>query len=389
MASLDPILVTAIANDGSPPDVVILGEIISLNLSEATSLSEHEPNRHAGIPAEATAQTCFPIAVRSPGDFFLHPVVRNMLRNCGGVMDDEEAGAILLAAVSESSAECAAAMREAVRRGANPDASLSGITSLFLTVGRGHTAEPIECLLFSGAYVDKQSKTRTMHMTPLMMCAYGLGTYRIDVAESLLRHGANPNATTTGATNSMCHRRSKGLTPLIFATLAGDIVMVRLLLRHGAVADIETPDGVTALLCAIVLHAKQLHPSDASIYLDIAQALLEHGADSYRPFLVTVQHEQAVHRDPNKRNIKLSLTPYGLSVGLQAAQGSLMSELLRNRDRDNQHERNQLYQNVLCVMKAGLTTYKYKPWVQDRILLKADLTTAIPPVHDLMESLFS
>ena len=408
MAAFEPIFVATIVDEDSPSDSVVFGQIISSDPGEAT-LRERGPNMRAGIPAEAT-HTCFSPAVRSPRDLFLYPVVRTMLGSCGGVeMDEEEAGVLLFSAASESSTNCVAAMKEAVQRGASPNAGMSGITALFFVVGRGNSAEAIECLLFLGANADKLSKTRTMHMTPLMMCAYCLGTYRIEVAAALLRHGANPNAVTTGATNSMCHLRFKGLTPLIFATLAGDIMMVRLLLRHGAVADIQTPDGITALLCAVVLHSKQSHPSDATIYLDIARALLEHGADPYKPYAVTVsirgggvQIIAGVCRIITKtRDVKLSLTPYGIAVGLQGVlENSFMKQLLFVRSCDNHWEHSQLHENNLAV--DGRTsqqirflyeftddTYQYNGSLKHTLLQKADLSAVIPPAMHFVESLLS
>ncbi len=105
------------------------------------------------------------------------------------------------------------------------------------------------------------------------------------LAKALLARGANPNARTVtrslrgvgrGAMVSMA-----GSTPLVLASAAADLSLVRLLIEGGADVRLATDEKVTALMLAAGLANKMDRPTkeEYSNALEIAKLLVEKGAD--------------------------------------------------------------------------------------------------------------
>lgn len=110
------------------------------------------------------------------------------------------------------------AAREALRRGADPNATLKGSSALFWAAQEGHT--PIVALLLdSGANVNLADSGG---FTPLKQA---IGESHLDTAELLLLLGAD--------VGYRCHSDG-GCTVLHTAAGYGLIDCIHLLLRHGA-----------------------------------------------------------------------------------------------------------------------------------------------------------
>jgi ankyrin repeat protein len=105
--------------------------------------------------------------------------------------------------------------------------SPDGFTPLSLSVFFGHP-ETVDALLAAGAEVNAASR-ETMKLTPL---ASAMATAQIEIAKTLIEHGANVNA-----------KAASDLTPLHTAAARGNIEAATLLLEHGADINATTTDG--------------------------------------------------------------------------------------------------------------------------------------------------
>ncbi len=105
--------------------------------------------------------------------------------------------------------------------------SPDGFTPLSLSVFFGHP-ETVDALLAAGAEVNAASR-ETMKLTPL---ASAMATAQIQIAKTLIEHGADVNA-----------KAASDLTPLHTAAARGNIEAATLLLDHGADINAETTDG--------------------------------------------------------------------------------------------------------------------------------------------------
>jgi uncharacterized protein len=105
--------------------------------------------------------------------------------------------------------------------------SPDGFTSLSLAVFFGHP-ETVNALLEAGAEVNAASR-ETMKLTPL---ASAMATAQIEIAKTLIEHGANVNA-----------KAASELTPLHTAAARGNIEAATLLLENGADINAMTTDG--------------------------------------------------------------------------------------------------------------------------------------------------
>ncbi|MFH0823384.1 MAG: ankyrin repeat domain-containing protein [Pseudomonadota bacterium] len=101
---------------------------------------------------------------------------------------------------------------------------------------RGGNAEMVGLLLKRGADVNAGTKTG---WTSLMM-TYQYQPDRSDIADMLIRHGANVNM----------KEKQFGSTPLIAALTRGDIKSARHLLSRGADVNVSTHVGITPLMMA-------------------------------------------------------------------------------------------------------------------------------------------
>jgi ankyrin repeat protein len=109
----------------------------------------------------------------------------------------------------------------------------------------------------------------------------------MDLIKALLARGANPNAqvNTTPVRGFMQVSANwvnfDGQTALIRAALAGDIMLIRLLLEYGADPNIKTYEGSTALMAVAGVNwvvAQTFSRSDAE-YLEAAKLCIEKGND--------------------------------------------------------------------------------------------------------------
>ncbi|MBE5393873.1 ankyrin repeat domain-containing protein [Brevibacillus borstelensis] len=116
-----------------------------------------------------------------------------------------------------------------------------GFTALGLAAYLGHK-DIVEYLLEKGADVNRASKN-DMKVMPLHSA---VATLQVDVAELLLKHGAEVNAIQQG-----------GWTPLHEAALHGHEEMIKLLLEFGANKTIKKDNGEIPL--DVALQRNHLH----------------------------------------------------------------------------------------------------------------------------------
>jgi ankyrin repeat protein len=137
-----------------------------------------------------------------------------------------------------------------LRYGADPNVKTKydGRTPLHYAAAEGHLAV-VAALLKYKAYVDAKDN---YGKTPLYL---GVQNARIDVVSYLLKKGAKPDV-----------REERGLeTPLHVAAYYGDVVAMKLLIKHGA--DVNARD---------VFRKTPLHFARSP---DAAKLLIKHGAD--------------------------------------------------------------------------------------------------------------
>ena len=281
-----------------------------------------------------------------------------------------------------------------VRAGANANAANDlGVTPLMLASTNG-SAPMVDRLLQAGA---DQAVARSTGETALMMASR---TGSVAVVRLLVAHGADVNATTTGGHTALMwaaaerhadivqvlaeigadvHARTAaptprtrrggyerkeprvlsrleavnpaalprdgdrdpprpegGFTPLLYAIVAGDLDTVGVLLAAGANLDEAGPDGVTALMLALIKRHEgialllldkgadpnpadtgytALHLASATGHLVAAEALLARGADPNlrveRPQRITNAFEIGVFQSPGSgRLTQIGSTPF-------------------------------------------------------------------------------
>jgi ankyrin repeat protein len=168
----------------------------------------------------------------------------------------------IMYAARENSLRAGATLIEA---GANLDLKdPDGATALVIAIINAHY-EFAEMLLDAGA--DPNLADTEPGMGPLyavvdmnrLAVGHGRGSpppvgllTAVDVARSLLEHGADPNARLKKPILTRTHTigdtvLGEGATPLLRAAKSGDIEMVRLLVEHGADPFATMPNGTTAL----------------------------------------------------------------------------------------------------------------------------------------------
>jgi uncharacterized protein len=125
-------------------------------------------------------------------------------------------------------------VRRLLAAGAGPDDTDTAWTPLMFAARRGET-DMMTALIDAGADLNRHDGRN--QWTPLL---HALHKEQRQAALLLVARGADPNQAGGG-----------GETPLMFAALDNDTVMVRTLLAHGARADRRTASGETALDIAV------------------------------------------------------------------------------------------------------------------------------------------
>jgi ankyrin repeat protein len=126
----------------------------------------------------------------------------------------------------------------------------SGKTALVTAIVGKHVPV-IELLLTNKAEVNTECSVNINNSSDRrfpLHCAVELR--RTDIAELLLKHGANPNAQVSTS--------PPGPTPLVLAIAEGQREMAALLLRYKADPNIPTKDGVSPLQLAVGAHSPEL-----------------------------------------------------------------------------------------------------------------------------------
>lgn len=202
---------------------------------------------------------------RSPG------VVRTLL-SAGA--DANQANRYGITPLLEACRQGDAAIAEALlSAGANPLlAQLEGETPLMAASAAG-SLEIVQRLIVLGA--DVNATERVQHQTALMWAS---GEGHTDVVRVLLAAKADPNAIAKpsslqrvgklDAGRMWVDHSSGGLSTLMFAARQGQIEAARELVKAGADLKYANPDGVTALMIAVL-----------NDRLDLAAMLLDTGAD--------------------------------------------------------------------------------------------------------------
>lgn len=176
------------------------------------------------------------------------------------------------------------AAREALDKGAKPDAASPGLTALAAAALYGHR-EVVDLLLGRGANIN--GADTQYGRTPLHLALVG---GEPEIAEALIQAGAAADPRTLAGYTPLMYaaigghsglistlqergadinaKTSDGETALIFAAQCGSIEMVGLLLDKKADLDAQTRQGWTALMHAL-----------DNEHADVARSLLERGAD--------------------------------------------------------------------------------------------------------------
>jgi ankyrin repeat protein len=109
----------------------------------------------------------------------------------------------------------------------------------------------------------------------------------MELIQALLARGANPNARANTTPFRGFYQVSAnwanfdGQTPFLRAALSGDVTLMRLLLEHGADANLGSHDGATPLMAAAGINwvVAQTYSRSDQEYLDAARLCLERGND--------------------------------------------------------------------------------------------------------------
>ncbi|MYN66658.1 MAG: hypothetical protein F4X11_16775 [Acidobacteria bacterium] len=231
----------------------------------------------------------------------------------------------------------ATVLRRLLAAGADVDAATrSGHTALMWAVAERHP-RAVALLAEVGADVQARTAVHTPRARTIVREAKVLSRFEAVNPAVLPRDGDRDPPRPEG-----------GFTPLLYAVLAGDAPTVRVLLSAGADVDDAGPDGVTALMLALVKRHEELalllvaagadpHPADAGFTalhlasatgsLAVAEALLARGADPdvrlERPQRLTNSFEIGVFTSPGSgRLTQIGSTP--LIVAAKSADGRMM-----------------------------------------------------------------
>ena len=196
--------------------------------------------------------------------------IADLLIGAGANVNAVEEGGVTPLALAATNADEAMAER-LIKAGANPNA---GRETAVMAAARSGSAPVMRLLLAAGG--DPNAKEPLRGQTALMWAA---AEKHPETLRLLLQKGADVKARTQAppeapgakprAGNAPGANGANGYTALLFATRAGDLESVGVLLDAGADVQDSGTDGLTALLLATVRgHAK------------LAMALLDRGADA-------------------------------------------------------------------------------------------------------------
>ena len=238
----------------------------------------------------------------------------NAARPAGGT-------ALMLAARSGN----ATVLRRLIAAGADVDAATrSGHTALMWAIAERH-AGAVNLLAEIGANLHARTDVYTPPARTIVREAKVLSRFEAVNPAVLPRDGDRDPPRAEG-----------GFTPLLYAILAGDTRIVRVLLAAGADVDEAAPDGVTALMLALIKRHEEialllleagadpspaaagftaLHLASATGSLAVAEALLTRGADPNarleRPQRLTNSFEIGVFTSPGSgRLTQIGSTPF-------------------------------------------------------------------------------
>jgi uncharacterized protein len=140
-------------------------------------------------------------------------------------------------------------VKKLLARGMDADSVDANCDTMLCIAARAHATRAVQALLAAKAHPDKPNGFGD---TPLMLASL---KGDLDSVRALQGAGASVNR--------------RGWTPLLYAATGGHDDVVAFLLAHGADIDAQAPNGTTALMMAIHEH----HP-------DTARLLLTRGADA-------------------------------------------------------------------------------------------------------------
>ena len=143
--------------------------------------------------------------------------------------------------------------------------------TVLMTVARSGHADAAKVLLAAGAEVDAREK---WHGQTALMWAAAQG--HPEMVSELLAHGADVNAVSSideWERQVTAEPRAKwlppgGLTPLLFAARENCLACIPVLVKGGADVNATTPDGISAIVLALI-----------NGHYDVAGALVEAGTD--------------------------------------------------------------------------------------------------------------
>jgi ankyrin repeat protein len=222
-------------------------------------------DKSAVLAAEADGTTALHWAVRAD-DLEL---VDRLLRTGADVQAANRYGVtpLHLAAVNGN----AATLERLIKAGADPNAAGADGETALMTVARGGHVDAAEALLKHGVGVDARE---TWHGQTALMWAAAQGHPKM--IRTLVAHGADINARSNveqWERQITAEPRDKwlppgGLTPLLFAAREGCVECVPVLAELGADVNATTPDGISAIVIALI-----------NGHYDVAGAAIEAGTD--------------------------------------------------------------------------------------------------------------
>ena len=277
-----------------------------------------------------------------------------------------------------------AVVRRLVARGIDVNAATTGGHTALMWAAAERHADIVRVLAEIGADVRARTAVRSRPARP--------GGYERKEPRVLTRFEAvNPAALPRDGDGDP-PRPEGGFTPLLHAILAGDLDAVRVLLAAGASVDDAGPDGVTALMLALIKRHEEialflldqgadphqadagytaLHLASATGQLGVAEALLTRDADPNlrleRPQRLTNAFEIGVFQSPGSgRLTQLGSTPF--IVAAKSADARMM-RLLAAAGADPRlttHDGTTALMLAAGLGKRAATDITYYDWTEEK-----------------------